>query len=55
MAVGLILIWVAVDILGLAKCSVPSGLMEKLKVKGAWGAEILIAGLGVYFLLRPFL
>ena len=47
MAVGLILIWVAVDMLGLAKCSVPSGLMAKLKVKGAWGAFVLGLAYGV--------
>lgn len=47
MAVGLLLIWVAVDMLGLARCSMPSGLMAKLKIKGAWGAFILGLTYGV--------
>jgi len=48
MAVGLILIWVAVDMLGLAKCcSMPSGLMAKLQLRGAWGAFILGLAYGV--------
>lgn len=33
--------------LGLAKCSMPSGLMAKLKVKGAWGAFVLGLAYGV--------
>jgi len=47
MAVGVILIWVAVDMLGIAKCSRPSGLMTKLKVQGAWGAFVLGLAYGV--------
>ena len=47
MAVGLILLWVAGDMLGFAKCSMPSGLMAKLKVRGAWGAFILGLAYGV--------
>ncbi len=47
MAVGLILIWVAVDMLGIAKCSMPNGLMAKVKVKGAWGAFVLGLAYGV--------
>ena len=47
MAVGLILIWVAGDMLGIAKCSVPSGLMAKLKVRGACGAFVLGLAYGV--------
>lgn len=47
MAVGVILLWVAGDMLGLAKCSVPSGLMTKLKVRGAWGAFVLGLAYGV--------
>lgn len=47
MAVGVILLWVAVDMLGLAKCSMPSGLMAKLQVKGAWGAFVLGLAYGV--------
>jgi cytochrome c-type biogenesis protein len=47
MAVGLILIWVAVDMLGLAKCSMPGGLMARFKVQGAWGAFVLGLAYGV--------
>ena len=47
MAVGVILLWVAVDMLGLAQCSIPSGLMAKLKVQGAWGAFVLGLAYGV--------
>ena len=47
MAVGVILIWVAVGMLGIAKCSRPSGLMTKLQVKGAWGAFVLGLAYGV--------
>ena len=47
MAVGLILIWVAVDMLGIAKCSIPNGLMAKVKVKGAWGAFVLGLAYGI--------
>ena len=47
MAVGLILIWVAVDMLGLAKCSIPGGLMARFKVRGAWGALVLGLAYGV--------
>jgi cytochrome c-type biogenesis protein len=47
MAVGLILLWVAVDMLGLAKCSISNGLMAKLKVRGAWGAFVLGLAYGV--------
>lgn len=47
MAVGLILIWVAVDMLGLAKCAMSSGLMARLKVRGAWGAFVLGLAYGV--------
>lgn len=46
-AVGLILIWVAADMLGLARCSIPGGLMTKLKIRGAWGAFVLGLAYGV--------
>lgn len=46
-AVGLILLWVAVDMLGLAKCSMPSGLMAKLRIQGAWGALVLGLAYGI--------
>ncbi|MFA7381899.1 MAG: cytochrome c biogenesis protein CcdA [Desulfurivibrionaceae bacterium] len=47
MAVGMILIWVAVDMLGLAKCAIPGGLLGKLQVQGAWGAFVLGLAYGV--------
>ena len=47
MAVGLMLVWVAVDMLGLAKCSIPGGLMGRLQVRGAPGAFILGLAYGV--------
>jgi len=48
MAVGLILIWVAVDMLGLAKCSLPGGgLMARFKLRGAWGAFVLGLAYGI--------
>ncbi|BBD09881.1 cytochrome c biogenesis CcdA family protein [Desulfovibrio ferrophilus] len=40
-AVGAVLIWVALDMLGVAKCSMSGGLMSRIKVRGAWGALIL--------------
>ncbi len=45
--VGLILIWVALDMLGIARCSMSGGLMGKLKVKGKSGAFILGLAYGV--------
>jgi len=47
MAVGLILLWVAVDMLGLAQCAMPGGLMTRLKVRGAGGAFVLGLAYGV--------
>ena len=47
MAVGLILLWVAVDMLDLAKCSIPGALMARLKIKGALGAFVLGLAYGV--------
>lgn len=46
-AVGVVLVWVALDFLGLAKCSMPSGMMAKIKVKGIIGAFILGLAYGV--------
>ena len=46
-AVGVILVWVALDFLGLAKCSMPSGMMAKIQVKGILGAFILGLAYGV--------
>jgi cytochrome c-type biogenesis protein len=46
--VGLILLWVAVDMLGVAKCSLPGGgLMAKFKMKGAGGAFVLGLAYGI--------
>ncbi len=46
-AIGLVLLWVAVDMLGFAKCSIPSSLMARIKVRGAWGALVLGLAYGV--------
>ena len=40
-AVGAILVWVSLDILGVAKCSMSNSLMTKIKVKGLLGAFVL--------------
>jgi len=45
--VGLILIWVALDMIGVSGCSVSTGLMSKLKVSGKSGALILGLAYGV--------
>jgi len=45
--VGLVLLWVALDMLGVARCSVSGGLMARLKVKGRLGAFILGLAYGV--------
>jgi cytochrome c-type biogenesis protein len=45
--VGAILIWVAIDMLGLSQCSLPSGLLYRLKIKGPLGAFILGLAYGV--------
>jgi cytochrome c-type biogenesis protein len=45
--VGAILLWVALDMLGVMKCSVSSGGMGRLKVKGISGALILGLAYGV--------
>ncbi|MBU1003419.1 MAG: sulfite exporter TauE/SafE family protein [Proteobacteria bacterium] len=39
--VGAVLVWVALDMLGLAKCSLSGGLMSRLKVRGGGGAFLL--------------
>ncbi len=46
-AVGLILLWVALGMLGVAKCSLSGGLMSRLKLKGLAGAFVLGLGYGV--------
>jgi cytochrome c-type biogenesis protein len=40
-AVGLLLLWVALDMLGVAKCSMSSGIMARLTLKGLSGAFVL--------------
>lgn len=45
--VGAILLWVALDMLGIAKCSVSSGMLGRLKVKGISGALLLGLAYGV--------
>ncbi|WP_085103801.1 cytochrome c biogenesis protein CcdA [Desulfovibrio gilichinskyi] len=45
--VGLVLIWVALDMLGVSGCSISGGLMSKLKVKGKSGAFVLGLAYGV--------
>ncbi len=39
--VGIVLIWVALDMLGVSACSVSGGLISRLKVKGMTGAFVL--------------
>ncbi len=46
-AIGLLLIWVALDMLGVAKCSLPGGLMARLTIKGLSGAFVLGLAYGV--------
>jgi cytochrome c-type biogenesis protein len=45
--VGAILLWVALDMLGVAKCSISSGMLGRLKVKGLVGALLLGLAYGV--------
>lgn len=46
--VGLILLWVALDMLGVAKCSLPGGgLMAKFTLKGLTGAFVLGLAYGI--------
>lgn len=44
---GTILLWVAADMLGVSKCSMASGLLGKLKIKGPKGAFVLGLAYGV--------
>lgn len=46
-AVGLMLIWVALDMLGLAHCSMSGSLMSKLALRGYAGAFVLGLAYGV--------
>jgi cytochrome c-type biogenesis protein len=45
--VGAILLWVALDMLGVVKCSVPGGMMGRLKVRGLSGAFFLGLAYGI--------
>ena len=44
---GVILVWVAMDMLGIAKCSMPGNSLQRLQVKGLPGAFILGLAYGV--------
>lgn len=51
-AIGLLLIWVALDMLGVAKCSLPGGLLARLTIKGlcAWpGLRYVVRILHLWF------
>ncbi len=45
--IGLLLVWTALDMLGVARCSVSGGLPAKLSIKGMPGAFILGLAYGV--------
>jgi chemotaxis protein histidine kinase CheA len=45
--VGAVLIWVAADMLGLARCSMSGSLLARIKIKGLLGAFILGLAYGV--------
>jgi cytochrome c-type biogenesis protein len=45
--VGAILVWVSLDILGIAKCSMSNGLLARIKVKGMFGAFVLGLAYGI--------
>jgi cytochrome c-type biogenesis protein len=47
LVVGAILIWVALDILGVAACSMSNGLMARITIKGLPGAFVLGLAYGV--------
>jgi cytochrome c-type biogenesis protein len=44
---GAILVWIAMDMLGIAKCSMPGNSLQRLQVKGLPGAFILGLAYGV--------
>lgn len=46
-AVGVILLWVALDMFGVAGCSLSGGMMTRLKVRGMFGAFLLGLAYGV--------
>lgn len=45
--VGAILLWVALDMMGISKCSMSGSLMGRIKIKGLWGAFSLGLAYGV--------
>jgi cytochrome c-type biogenesis protein len=45
--VGAILIWVALDMMGISKCSMSGGLLSKIKLRGLLGAFVLGLAYGV--------
>ncbi|MFH1034833.1 MAG: cytochrome c biogenesis protein CcdA [Pseudomonadota bacterium] len=45
--VGLLLIWVALDMLGLVSLPLSGGILARLKVRGLWGAFLLGLAYGV--------
>lgn len=45
--VGAVLVWVALDILGVASCSLANGLLARIKVKGLVGALVLGLAYGI--------
>lgn len=60
-AVGAVLLWVALDMLGVAACSLSGGLMARLKVRGLSGALVmglaygLLSGSCTFGFLAPLL
>ena len=46
-AIGLLLLWVALDMLGVAKCSLSGGLMSRFALQGLSGAFVLGLAYGV--------
>jgi len=45
--IGVILVWVGVDMLGVAKCGLPGNTLSRLRVKGLWGAFVLGLAFGI--------
>lgn len=45
--IGVILLWISADMLGIAKCAMPGSMMGKLQIKGALGAFYLGLAYGV--------
>ena len=45
--IGVILLWISADMLGIAKCTMPGSIMGKLQIKGVFGAFFLGLAYGV--------